>query len=239
MPAGVSVCGWVSLTGRAGPLCQNIVDVAVPGVRVRQQVAGCGRRRGRHPGQDRGGVVVGWWTVHREKGIADRAFFERECPQTLTGDGEIVVCASVSRTVFYAAVRDRSDGRVWAFVALMRWRRSGLNFAYKDMTEFCGPTADTCPAKVLDVLSPTTHELAFDWRQRCRDHHARTAAGRMVAAAVRGGDVVEFDEAIEFSDGYVATQLTFVSGNLFAASDAPGRRYRVPRWHARSVRVVS
>jgi hypothetical protein len=97
---------------------------------------------------------MGATSVHREPGMTDREFFEGELPETLTQRGEILACASVGN-VFYAAVRNNEDGRVWALVVLMTRTRDYWNFTYKEMSEREGPCrASRCPAKVLDLLSP-------------------------------------------------------------------------------------
>jgi len=61
---------------------------------------------------------MGWTTLHRNPGMSDREFFETEFPNALTRDGEILACATVGR-VFYAAVRTRESGQVWALVVLL------------------------------------------------------------------------------------------------------------------------
>ena len=63
------------------------------------------------------------------------------------------------------------------------------------MDESAGPVESGAPAKLLDLLSPTTQVHALDWRQRCRAHSART--GRRLKA----GDLIRFAEPLRFSDG--------------------------------------
>jgi hypothetical protein len=58
-----------------------------------------------------------------DPGTTDREFFETEFPNTLTRDGEILACATV-RSVFYAAVRTRETGQVWALVVLLHRSRA-------------------------------------------------------------------------------------------------------------------
>ena len=52
------------------------------------------------------------------------------------------------------------------------WRgdREGYNFGYKEMSEDSGPGARRCPKRILDMLTPTEHLNALEWRQRCRAH---------------------------------------------------------------------
>ncbi len=96
---------------------------------------------------------MGWTYTHRERGMSTQAFFEREFPDTLSRNGEILASAVVSGT-FYAAVKDRESGNVWAMIALTGRSRDYHNFGYKEMDEAMGPSDAQCPARVLDLLSP-------------------------------------------------------------------------------------
>ncbi len=60
-----------------------------------------------------------------------------------------------------------AGGEVFALVCLVRRNpksTDGHAFGYKDMSESMGPWEDGCPAKILDLLTPTTSEYALDWR---------------------------------------------------------------------------
>ena len=100
---------------------------------------------------------MGWTTLHRVPGTTDREFFEAEFPDTLTRNGEILDCAT-GGGAFYAAVRTRETGQVWALVVLVRRSGAGAgrwgNFGYKEMDERMGPVEARCPARLLDLLSP-------------------------------------------------------------------------------------
>jgi len=136
---------------------------------------------------------MGWTTLHRDPGTTDREFFETEFPTTLARDGEILACATV-RNVFYAAVRTRESGQVWALVVLLRRSRAGVgswyNFGYKEMDERMGPAEARCPARVLDLLSPLPdcrHEQ--DYCRLCGIEI--TASGDQWASEARPGQVPE------------------------------------------------
>lgn len=47
------------------------------------------------------------------------------------------------------------------------------NFAYKDMDETCGPHKYDCPKGILDLLTPTEHEYALNWRKACYENLAQ------------------------------------------------------------------
>lgn len=74
--------------------------------------------------------------------------------------------------VFYAAVetvnKETGERRVWAAVIKVHQTRGDYGFCYKDMDETMGPVYTDCPAKILDLLTPTDNEYANEWRARCR-----------------------------------------------------------------------
>lgn len=162
--------------------------------------------------------------MRRPPGQSDRAFLEAELPGTLTRAGEIAACATVSGT-FFAAVRQRDTGRVWALVVLIRRDPGTAGFAYKDIRETEGPADTRCPARILDLLTPTSHPEASEWRQRCR----RTAARAARARAVRPGTTVRFTRPLRFSDGTEHQDLVLESRSTFR-TPAGSQRYRIPHW---------
>ena len=96
---------------------------------------------------------MGWTHTHRKPGMTTQQFFEQEFPATLAGEGEILA-SRLQGSTFYAAVRDRKDGTVWAMVVLTSRQTGHCNFGYKEMDECMGPAEATCPAAVLDLLTP-------------------------------------------------------------------------------------
>ncbi len=71
------------------------------------------------------------------------------------------------------------------------------------LTETMGPYNYGCPARILDLLSPTDNEYALAWREKCRAQLALT--GRRKPAT---GDIVILPEAIAFSDGVTEACFT-------------------------------
>jgi hypothetical protein len=110
--------------------------------------------------------------------------------------------ALVNRTEAYAAVETtQPDGTrdVWAAVFMLKYNpkdRDGYTFGYKDMDETCGPNIDNCPAKILDLLTPTTSEWANQWRARCRQRIERRQSNKVIS-----GDIIKFDHELGFG-GY-------------------------------------
>ena len=153
------------------------------------------------------------WLIYNHTPACIRDEIARLCTwQNETGRG-FPVLISRKGSIWYAAVRSEpATGRLdsgtdasgsfetdatggYTFAAVFLTRREGGGWGYKDMDETAGPVESEAPAKLLDLLSPTTHVHALDWRQRCRAHSART--GRRL----RAGDVIRFAEALRFSDG--------------------------------------
>lgn len=174
---------------------------------------------------------MGWTGLHREKGLTNREFFEREFPNTLTVHGKVVADATV-KGVYYAAVKGTADDpdKVWALVVLTRRApRSYYNFLYKELDEDMGPGDAFAPAKVLDALTPTDNEWALAWREACRANLARAEKFK----TVRVGDVVTFERPIEFADGATFKRLVLVDrkSNTFRPVEGEGYgRYHFPRW---------
>lgn len=78
----------------------------------------------------------------------------------------------VRRTTLYAAVeilnKTTQQKEVIAFVSLFRFSR--YDYMVKDMDESMGPCECSCPARILNLLTPTTSEYANKWRKTCWDN---------------------------------------------------------------------
>lgn len=175
---------------------------------------------------------MGWTGLFRAPGTTDREFFEKEFPIELTEKGEIIACGSVNFT-FYAAVKNKDTGRVWALVVLMHRNRGYLNFSYKDMDEDMGPGYYECPRKVLDALTPTDHEYALQWREGCRAHHARRDAARRL----KPGQHVKFASPMRFTNNTTYDTFAYVSRNTFRAAD--GVRVTISGWRDRTFEILT
>lgn len=176
--------------------------------------------------------------THREKGMSDKAFFEKEFPTSLggqNGNGYILACTSKPaggewNRVFYAAVRNHpmapyAPGEVWCLVVLMhtsRTRGAYFNFTYKDLSDAMGPGEDSCPDRILDLLTPTTSEYANEWRQRCRKRNERERQAKRLAP----GSVIEFVHPYTFSNGASVTRFRYCKSGRrvsWVALDESGR----------------
>jgi hypothetical protein len=85
--------------------------------------------------------------------------------------------ALVSLSEYYALAAAKSDpSRVYLLVALVRFYRTG-EVGIKEMIEDMGPRVTRCPIRILDradKLRPVEPgSTAFEWRQACREYHAK------------------------------------------------------------------
>lgn len=102
-----------------------------------------------------------------------------------TWNNEEVVKSCMVGTTYYAAVRRKDDGVVYAVVALTQME--GGEFGFKDMSEICGPIEEKCPIGILKLLSPTDNKLAQEWRKRCLENHeAQLRLRRLKATSLTG-----------------------------------------------------
>jgi hypothetical protein len=131
----------------------------------------------------------------------------------------------VQRATYYAAVeiidKDKGDAHsVTAAVCLVKYARGEHNFGYKDMDESMGPCEAECPARILDLLTPTDSQWANEWRARCR--------ARLAKPKPKRGQSVTFKTPIRFVNGDTFTTLTFEKRNTFQGPF--GGRYCVANW---------
>lgn len=119
----------------------------------------------------------------------------------------VLASACPGNRVYYAAAQHMTNdvpGDVVAIVCLVRWNprdKEGLVFGYKDMDETMGPCEAECPARILDLLSPTDNVHALDWRERCRANLMRR--GRKLC----DGDRIRLPEPVRFTDGHVGQEF--------------------------------
>lgn len=174
---------------------------------------------------------MGWSFYHRPKGESDRDHLQRE----LGGDHLTILDSVTIRNTFYAAARIETGsdaGDVIGLVVLQQRVRGEHNYGYKAMDETMGPNEDYAPARILDLLSPIDSQYANEWRARCRAN----AAAKAAKPKVRPGDVVEFAEPIEFSNGAQLKRFVYGKSTLFT-KEGSSQRYRIPRWRERQYTV--
>ncbi len=183
---------------------------------------------------------------YREPGQTDIEFFTRE----LIGDDGGELLAGVTMPlgdfdwshVFYAAWKlgprhgDEAGDVVALVVMLKRIPRSsdGCNFYYKAITEQMGPADDTCPERILKLLTPTENEYATEWRQKCWDNVAKAKA----KPKPKKGDRIRFAEPLEFTDGSTCQEFVLVERSTFRRAEGYGL-VRISSWRSRNFEVVA
>jgi len=121
---------------------------------------------------------------------------------------------------------DTTTREVVALVFLLDYRPNDRDFdtGYKDMDETMGPCESECPERILQLLTPTTHEYALAWRQRCWDNIAQRKSFRLSK-----DDVLE-TQPISFMDGVARSRFKVLSLKpLRLLRQDTGVMCRVPR----------
>lgn len=161
---------------------------------------------------------MGWTYTHR--GNTPIKYFlatQINC-ENEHGRWQLQDIAIVKLRTAYMAVeiirRNKETGRlsmeirkVVAFVFLLDYRpgdAGGYDMGYKDMDESMGPYESECPEKILNLLTPTEHEHALAWRQRCRENIARKNSFRLIK------DTIIETQPISFRDGYTRSRFQVV-----------------------------
>ena len=112
--------------------------------------------------------------------------------------------ADMHGPVLSGYVPDDTGRIVYAGVALTA--RQGGEWGYKSLCEGMGPHEAAAPLKLLALLSPLdpeTDRSAQAWRDAVRATHE----AKRKRLKVRPGDVIEFDEPVEFSGGLKACRF--------------------------------
>jgi len=154
---------------------------------------------------------MGWTYTHRgTQPIKEFLRGETDCTNDKGTKWEMLDCAIVKFRTAYMAVRITRAGQdpyVVAYVFLLDYRpKDDYDTGYKDMDESVGPCEAQCPERILNLLTPTAHEYALEWRRKCWDNIAK---GKVFKLKV--GMQIE-TRPIHFSDGkgrshFLVTQL--------------------------------
>lgn len=176
---------------------------------------------------------MGYTTVYGTSGMSKKAFMDRE----LAGSDVRIVDSAMVGSTYYAAVLSVRTGVTFGVVAIVS--RKGGNLTYKVMDEDMGPHYYTCPARILDRLSPTTNMYALNWRAMCR---AAKTIDKTSATTVTDGMVIRFTTPIRFTTGETLdTFRVFKTGRKvrFGVPGANFPAYRITHWQTRPFTVVS
>ncbi len=155
----------------------------------------------------------------------------------LTHEGEafnykVLDSAVVSMKRYYAAVEKvekatgtRSVGCVICLVNFNLRDKEGMIFGYKDMDETMGACETDCPARILDLLTPTDSKRAIEWREECRR--------RLCKVLPKAGQMIVLTTPMQFNDKTTQSRFRVVERKvrgrkklLFAGEG--GGYYRLP-----------
>lgn len=158
---------------------------------------------------------MGWIYTEKDASISVKQFFEMEFGGP---HSKVLDCAVVGLHTAYVALQSTAAGTkepaVTAVVCHLDYAHTErFNFGYKPVGEESGPVEDECPERILDILSPTTHEYARQWRTRCRQRIER----RRARPSLKTGSHLLLDAPVEFADGR--------SREVFYIEDARRRRF--------------
>lgn len=130
-----------------------------------------------------------------------------------SGTREVIAhSVQVARKVAYMAVKhtpaDGGEPVVWAGVALFSFNPKTREFGIKDMDETVGPCECECPARILDLLTPTEYDYANQWRANCRAVLEQKATNAKKLKALREGARLTFEKPLRFSNGKEVSGFT-------------------------------
>jgi hypothetical protein len=142
---------------------------------------------------------------------------------------------------YYAAVESiakaTGEREVFALVCLTNYRPKGFSdgttFGYKDMDETMGPNACECPARILDLLTPTTNDYANEWRKNCRE--------RVTKRMPKPGETFTLAHPLRFTDGQTLSTFRVVRMGTRTryASVENGGYYRITRLRDRELTITA
>ncbi|MGI9863066.1 hypothetical protein SDD30_16950 [Moorella naiadis] len=174
---------------------------------------------------------MGWTFAHKEKRVTVRQFFEKKFGYTDKETGvyhKVLDCAATFTEAYLAIeVGDASGPKeIYAKICLLGYRpKDYFNFGYKDISENMGPCYYNCPERILKLLTPTDDEWAMEWLEKCWERiRAKKARPKL-----REGMIIQFAEAIEFTDGSKENIFRIKDLRRLIVADRWGYRYKIRR----------
>jgi hypothetical protein len=108
---------------------------------------------------------------------------------------------SIVSNVAYCAVQMHDEAKT-VFALIIKLSKDRGDWNYRDDDESMGPYHYDCPARILDLLTPTTDEYANNWRQQCRERL------QLKRAKPKPGNVIRFATPVRFGDGVTESVFT-------------------------------
>ena len=168
---------------------------------------------------------MGWTCVHKPRKQSVIDVFRQEFESG--GSRGRILDGVATLTEAYLAWQN-PDGTVVAIVCLLQYRKQEYyNFCYKEMSEGAGHGLCHCPARILDLLTPTDDPGALAWRKSCRDYHAG-----LQDKCLRSGEIIRFTQPLRFRSGIELDLFVYEPQgrrHLFR-SPATNRLYSIPNY---------
>lgn len=174
---------------------------------------------------------MGWMYVYKPKTMSIREFFEERFNYSEENGryGKILDCAVVNlRTAYIAYEIGDAQGKreVIAIVCALDYNpKSDCNFGYKDMDETMGPYLYDCPERILKLLTPTDHEYAKKWREKCWENIRK----RKDRPMLKKDAVIEFSSPIHFRGGWKESVFTVIDPRRLIFRSRGGTMCRIRR----------
>lgn len=174
---------------------------------------------------------MGWTYTYKPKGMSVREFFEERF--NYSGEdgsyGRVLDCAVVNlRTAYIAYETGSAQGnrQVAAIVCDLGYKPNDYcNFGYKDMDETMGPYRYECPERILKLLTPTNHEWAKEWREKCWEN----TRAKKARPGLKKGMVIRFDSPVVFRSGRREDTFRVEDPRRLVFADKWGIRYKISR----------
>lgn len=176
--------------------------------------------------------LMGWTYTFKPKSVSVREFFEEKFNYKEENGkyGKVLDSAVVNlRTAYIAYEMGDAQGKreVIAVVCALDYAPNDpYNFGYKDMDETMGPYRYDCPERILKLLTPTEHEWAKEWREKCWER----IRAKKVRPKLKKGMVIKFADSIVFSSGRQEDAFRVEDPRRLILTDRWGRRYKIRRY---------
>ena len=179
---------------------------------------------------------MGWFEERITRPITEKQYITQVLAEGYSGT---VRAVALVNHVAYIAYTPKDSQEVVALVFPIRTRRRGGSrwLAHTPMDETVGPVQQDCPARILDMLTPTEHAWANDWRTACRANLDRKRATAQLADGTR----LRFAEPLRFRNGRSHQELTLrrTPGTRTVWFDAgDGCHYRIPAWQTLTSSII-
>lgn len=150
---------------------------------------------------------MGWTETHLDYGEKAKDYLDETFTWEYDSNGKhfknrVLKSGIKNYSTYYAAIEslncNNGEKEVFAVITLVRFNNTYFNFGYKDMDETYGPYQTDCPESILKLLTPTTNELAKQWREKCWNKIAK----RKQLSKVKDGEAITIKIPYNLTSGW-------------------------------------